>query len=103
MTTSVLGQLKTSSLQLTPLYEDFGRYSWVPAYNRATDAARRGITRVKTRTAAEGTLKRVQSGRPWLNLNGAERAEAMDLIRAAIACLPGKQQIVMRVFVDHYP
>jgi DNA-directed RNA polymerase specialized sigma24 family protein len=73
------------------------------AYNRATDAVRREVTRKRTRTTAAATLERIQSGRPWLNLDGAERAEAMELIRTIIASLPSKQQIVLRAFVDHYP
>lgn len=79
--------------------------SWVCriAYNRAAESVRRAATRKKTQGAATAALQRSRSSRPWINLDGIERAEVIELVRAAIALLPEKQQVVLQVLVDHYP
>jgi len=41
--------------------------------------------------------------RPWADLNGSERNEVFELMRAAIPTLPPKAGIVIRVFIEHFP
>lgn len=48
-------------------------------------------------------LQGTQVGRKWGGLDPVERKEAMELIHKVIEELPERQQLVMRVYVDHFP
>lgn len=70
---------------------------------RATDFTRRGTARDSVITAVGERLRDTRTGRQWQAFDQAERNEAMELIRAAIATLPRRQGEVFQAFVDHYP
>jgi DNA-directed RNA polymerase specialized sigma24 family protein len=70
---------------------------------RAVDYTRRATTRAEALAAVAVALRASQAGRQWQLLGEGERAEVLQLIRAAIDQLPDQQRRVLDVFVAHYP
>jgi DNA-directed RNA polymerase specialized sigma24 family protein len=73
------------------------------AHDRGVDYTRRATCATGAAAAAAYDLGRLLDNRHWTGLTPAERHEVVRLIHEAIDALPEVQQMVMRVFVYHYP
>ncbi len=77
------------------------------ALRRATDRARRAAVEQRAVSEVLGPVARALQGTGvgwrWQALDAADRREVMQLIRAAVARLPHRQQEVMAAYVRGYP
>lgn len=70
---------------------------------RAIDRGRRADALERALTALARTLENTQTGRLLEKLTPEERNELWDLFQKATEWLPGQQQLVLRVYIDHFP
>lgn len=70
---------------------------------RAVDHARRSRCRQDVLTMLGVALRQRRVQPSGIAASAEERREVVQLIREAIGRLPAQQQLVLQVFVDHYP